>query len=330
MTSLPRIAMLLAIAALVGCGPPQVEVIEEVKPNETAFVVAMEGEKGQQVRFDSATEVQKLQVAARRIEVPTRRQKIGRMPWDYKYIPTVRVITVDRTPITREWTGAGGNGHAAPIWVESSESITFSVAVTVTVAIEEQNAYRFLYWYGGKNLNTVVDENIRSLVAAEMAQRFGALTLNECRVRKGEVFKEIGEVVRANFQERGITVLTFGNVGGLVYQNPEIQKTMDEQFVSLNQLEIAKNLLEANNKKREDELAQAVNERRKAEEFARAQSASEARMKLEILRDAVARWQGDVPQFLMVGEGAVPMQFQLPMGGMIPGTPLAAAQREPG
>lgn len=293
---------------MVGCGPVQVEQYQEIKPSETAFVIALEGSAGDQVKFDSTAAVKNLRVSARRINIPTRKKMIGRMPWDYEYIPSVQVISIDRAPVTREWAQneKGATRDADAIYVESRESIAFSLAVTITCSIKEEEAHEFLYWYGGKSLSEVIDTNVRSVVASEMARQFGEMTLNQCRETKGVVFDNIRGVIAEEFETKGITVLSFGNSGGLMYENPEVQATMNREFTSQNELRIAENQFAANEVLRKNTLAEAENERKKAEEFAKAQQAAEAQRKLAIASEAVARWKGDVPNFLIVvGDGAV-------------------------
>jgi hypothetical protein len=317
-------ALLFMCFLLVACGPPQLEQYKEIQPHETAFVVALEGAQGDQVRFDSADAVKKLRVASRRVPIPTRKKDTGRAPGAYEWIPTVQVITVDRSPITREWSQSeAGNqaNNAEAIYVESKESIGFSMAVTVTCSIKEENAHLFLYWYGGKPLSSVIDQNIRSVVASEMARRFGSMALNDCREKKGEVFEAIRQIVSAEFEPKGITLLSFGNSGGLVYENSEIQVTMNREFMSQNELRIAQNQFQADEVKRKNTLADAENERKKAEEFAKAQQAAEAKQTLSIMANVVEKWNGDVPRFLIIGEGAKVPQLLMDISEVEASTP---------
>ena len=92
-----KLMLVLAVVfvmCLSGCRkPPLVEQFEEVKNNETAFVIQLEGD--QQAKLDSLESLRKMQVSTKRINIPLRWQRTGR--WDYqgKWIPTVKIIKVD-------------------------------------------------------------------------------------------------------------------------------------------------------------------------------------------------------------------------------------------
>jgi hypothetical protein len=303
-------ATVLSAALIASCGPPQLEQFKEIKPNETAFVISLEGNKSDQAKFDSSEAVKNLRVSTRRIPIPLRQKSLGRAPWNYEWIPVVQIITVDRSPVTREWAQSNTTERDAnAIYVESKESIAFSLAVTITCSIKEEEAHEFLYWYGGKPLSEVVDKNMRSVVAAEMAKRFGKMSLNDCREKKGDVFEEIRQVVSDEFSSKGITIMSFGNSGGLFYENEEVQATMNREFIAQNELRIQEFQLKADEVKRQNSFAESENERKKAEEFAKAQNAAEAKVKLQIMQEMATKWKGDVPNFLILGSGDNVPQF---------------------
>jgi len=113
---------------MVSCAPVRVDPIIEIKPNETAFVVPLEAGTENQAKFESVDFLQAQQIAAKRVVVPQRERSIGRMPWDVEWIPTVKVITVDRSPVTRSWTRTpesikNVNPSLQTFGVESSDSI---------------------------------------------------------------------------------------------------------------------------------------------------------------------------------------------------------------
>jgi hypothetical protein len=81
--------------------PVRVDPIEEIEPNETAFVIPLELGTENQAKLESIDFLEKNQVAAKRIVIPQRERKIGRWGHNIEWIPTVRVVTVDRTPVTR-------------------------------------------------------------------------------------------------------------------------------------------------------------------------------------------------------------------------------------
>jgi len=123
---------------LAGCGEYHEEKFEEVAPNETAFVI-----RSQVAR--RAGEIQEPGLSQERQSLgQTHPDSDGAAqhrlwPTDYNWMPMVKVIKVDRSPITREWTKKRESGSSAKdqaIAVESLESIGFSAGATITVTIQ--------------------------------------------------------------------------------------------------------------------------------------------------------------------------------------------------
>ena len=111
--------MMLIIIGLVGCGPYKVERAVEVDSNSTAFIIPLEmSTLDGQATVVSKEFLDKHKVSAKRIILNQRARKTGRWWWEYEYIPTERVIQVDRTPVTREWiTGETKDGKSKSIRV---------------------------------------------------------------------------------------------------------------------------------------------------------------------------------------------------------------------
>src|SRR5579871_3523688 len=105
------IAMLGATALLTGCGPAKVQDPVEIQPNETAWAIPLDAtSQTVQVKFNSVEFLNQKKVAAKRIMVDKIQRSTGRMWWDYEWIPAIKVIRVDRSLVTREWTDASGAG----------------------------------------------------------------------------------------------------------------------------------------------------------------------------------------------------------------------------
>lgn len=146
----------LAGFAAVGCGDYKKEIVREIGENQTAFVVPLEGDtKGGQKKFMSIEYLNapEVKVATKRITIPTRKLHTGRMWWEYKWIETVKLIVVDRTPVTRVWTSGKETGTSATnqaFCVESRESVDFCAGATAMATIPEADAALYLYHYAGK------------------------------------------------------------------------------------------------------------------------------------------------------------------------------------
>lgn len=239
-----RILLPLLILAA-ACGPAKIEVFEEIQPSETAFVIPLEGaSKSGQGKFDSVDFLEAKKVPAKRISLPLRKKSTGRAWFSYEYIPTVRVITVDRASVTREWTNdldRGSSSRPEGLTMESKDSIGFSIGSTITARIDEADAATFLYHYGGKSLSDVIDTNVRSVCQGSLSREFGALDLDNCREEKGSIFKTVNGEIVAFFKDKGITIEYFGLSEGLSYENPEIQRAIDQKFKALEDIKTARN-----------------------------------------------------------------------------------------
>ena len=296
------------------CGPPKVEPIEEIKPNETAFVVPLEGAtKKDQAQFMSLEYLEGAKVATKRVIIPVRERDIGRAWWSYEWIPTVKVIKVDRTPITREWTAEKSTGTTKAnqaIYVESKDSIGFGVGVNVTAMIQEEDAAQFLYAYAGKPLQLILDQNVRGLVTAILSREFGVRDLQACKADKKPISDILDKEVKEKFAPFGVTVTNIGLVGGLAYEDKEIQKSINDAYVAEMSITQAQNEKKAQDERNELMVAKAIAERKAAEEFAKAQEAMIAKVRLQIeqikaeaMKAMTEKWNGEVPKNVVPNGG---------------------------
>lgn len=287
---------LLTIISLMfttGCRKPyQKAIYEEIQPNETAFVLPLEGaNKKNQKQFNSVQFLNEKKVAAKRIEIPTRWYQTGRRSNTGIWIPTVKIITVNRTPITREWTADAGTGTTVQnqaIKAESKESIEFSIGVTLTASILEEDAATFLYFYSGKSLANVIDKNCRSYVQGILTGEFAQYNLDVCRGMKKDVFDNLYIAAKKKFKEKGVTIDFIGAAGGLIYTDRAIQDAINQKFAA-----------------EMDRLAQ-TDKRIAAQEFAKAAGARKKQIELDIMMmnananlERAKRWDGKLPSNIM-------------------------------
>jgi len=286
---------------ITGCiKPPRVEMIRTIETNETAFLVPMEGKtKAGQAQFMSLEYLEDAKVATKRVSLPQREQKIGRFAFQIKWIPTMKVIKVDRTPVTREWTSDDKTGTSKvdqAIWVESKDSIGFAIGVNITALITEDNAATFLYYYAGKPLSNVIDENIRGLITAVLSREFGNRDLTKCKIDKKEISSVVLSEAKESFSKKGITIENLGLVGGLTYEDKEIQTAINEAYVAEMDIKKAEMQKDAQIAKNEKKVSIAIAERKSAEEFAKAKDAMVLKTQLEIEMIRANKWNGEVPR----------------------------------
>ncbi len=319
MKKIVMLVIALFVINIVGCAPPKLEVFEEITNNETAFVIQLEGDK--QAKLDSFATLQEMQVSTKRINVPLRWKKTGRMWYSGIWIPTVKVIKVDRSPITREWTAESSKGTSKNdegIWIESSDSIAFSTGFNCTAKIEEKNAALFLYNYPNGQLSKIMDAQIRNEIQSIAADTAAKYPMDDCRKKKTEIIAEVRKIVIPKFEESGITVTTIGMFGGFAYEDVEIQQSINKTFMAQQEKVISAANLEAQNDiNRKIELeaeaianavvtkakgeGDAIREVAKASEEAASNPVFLELKKLELEMERVKVWDGKYPAWYMGG-----------------------------
>lgn len=312
--------LLVALTAglLSACGPAQVEIVKEIKPNETAFLVPLEGDtKADQNKFMSEEFLLKNKLAAKRVVIPQRTKSTGRFWWQYEWIPTVLLITVDRQPVAREWTQSGKDATAKTqsIKVESTDGIGFGVGVTITAEIPEEYAAKYQYNFGGKPLQIVAEENIRPIVQSALSREFGTRRLEDSRSEKKEIFSLASKEVVDFFDKKGIKITNIGYSDGMAFDDPHIQASINDNFKREMSVESARQEALAQEKRNQMKIDMAVAERKAAEEFAKAREASSAKYALETERAKIEKWDGKLPEYYVNtggGSGATGTMIHLP------------------
>ncbi len=323
----------------------------EIDTSETGFLIPLEGDTTEQVKFQSEDYLKQHKVAAKRVQVTHRWSQEGRWNTDGRWIPTVRLVKVNRSPVTREWmtmqtTASSGAIQRADkaIWIESGDSVGFSMGFTCTAFIPEEDASRFLYWYPSGSLADVMDKEVRGRIQQAAAEVAAKYPLDSLRARKQEISDAVKQNVTNFFATRGVTITTVGMFGGMTYENPEIQKSIDQTFIAQQLKVVAEAKFQAQQKENDRiELeAQGLAEKARREAQGQADSrktaaageaeairlinsaAAEAQQNplllqlraLEVEKTRVEKWDGRYPQMWLGGSGnggANPnILFQLP------------------
>ncbi len=351
---------MLCLLGLTGCVKPydRPEYVE-IDTSETGFLIPLEGDGTQQARFQSEDYLKQRKIATKRVQILHRWSQEGRLPNDGRWIPTVRLVKVNRSPVTREWT----TGQITPtagqsvvrsdkaIWIESADSVGFSMGFTCTAFISEDDAAKFLYWYPSGSLADVMDHEVRGRiqqVAAEVAAKYPLDTL---RSRKQEIADAVKKDVMSFFTLRGVSVTTVGMFGGMTYENPDIQKAIDQTFIAQQLKTVSLAKFEAQQKENErielEANGLAEKARREASGLADAkktaaageavairevsQALAEAQQNpllyqfkvLELEKARVEKWDGKYPTYFMgtgAGTGSPNLLLQVPSPGAVPAT----------
>lgn len=326
------VAVGLLIAASAGCRPFDTPEFEEIDTSETGFLIPLEGTTDQQVAFESEKYLSQRKVAAKRVQVPHHFVQTGRMYFTGEWMDTVRLIKVDRSPVTREWTADSTSGTRTSneaIWIESKDSVGFSVGFNCTAFIEEEDTARFLYMYRSRSLADMMDSEVRARIQSVAAETAARYDLDELRSRKQEMVDDVRTDVIPFFKERGITITTIGMFGGFTYQNPKIQEAIDETFVAQQKKVVNMALFDAQQKENERIELEAEGQANMARTVAEgeadairklAEATREAQSdplfvqlkQLEVEHDRIEKWNGEYPTyFLQMGSGGDSPELKL-------------------
>ena len=235
--------LLITTVGLTSCKPYNTKEFVEIKPSQTAYFIPLIGEnKTSQVKFDSESYEAFKKVGVKRIEIPKEWLQTGRADSEGKWIPSARVLIVDRSSITRHWTKDGYTGSTKEdqaVHVESKDSVNFTLGFRVTAYVAEEDTSKFLYYNSNRikeasggsyqviGLDEILDNEVLARIQKVASVEFGSYDLDAARTKKAEVYKKIDEEVIPFFHERGITILTIAQTGGLDYENKQIQAAID-------------------------------------------------------------------------------------------------------
>jgi hypothetical protein len=316
----------------------------EIDTSETGFLIPLEGDTTIQAKFQSEEYLRELKVAAKRVQITHRWSQEGRLPNSGRWMPTVRLIKVNRSPVTREWTADAATGTTArnqAIWIESADSVGFSMGFTCTSFIPEEEAAKFLYWYPSGSLSNVMDSEVRARIQQVSAEIAAKYPLDALREKKQEISDAVKNDITEFFARRGVVITTVGMFGGMTYENAEIQKSIDNTVMA-QQLKVVNQArweaqqrdndrvtLEANavaerarriaagdadaKKIAADAEAQAIRDVTKALAEAQQNPLLYQLRALEVERARVEHWNGQYPAWFMGTASAAPnLMLQMP------------------
>jgi regulator of protease activity HflC (stomatin/prohibitin superfamily) len=170
-------------------------------------------------------------IATKRVQITHRWLQVGYLPNSGRYVGTVRLVKVDRRPITREWTKSHKTGTSQKdeaISAESQDSVNFSMGISCTAFIPEESAAVFLYSYPSKSLSEMMDMEVRARIHQVIAEEAGNYSLFDLPGKKNEIMRAVRDDVGPFFKKKGIEITTLAMLGGLTFENPEIQRAIDD------------------------------------------------------------------------------------------------------
>lgn len=234
-----------------------------ILPNESAFFIPdAGGNKESQAAFGSEQYLRDNKIPAKRFLVPHAKLPAtgGYFESDY-YVPSGRLIIVDRTPVTREWVDAGDRGTAAAkqgFPCQSKEGLDVTVGIAIGTSVMEENSPRFLYRFGvnppqgdrskpeviftsvyyGKSLSQVMDTTVRNKVQSLVCMQIASHTLDEDNEQAAGIMKAIEADTKAYLTDMGITLDFIGWADTFTFGN-KVQDAIDRRYVAEKDAKIA-------------------------------------------------------------------------------------------
>ena len=233
-----------------------------VMPNESAFWIPSQGDsKGNQVELDSQAYLEANKVVAKLFIVPHAKfaNSGGWASWD-AYIPTGRLIMVDRTPYNQEWAKDSTRGTSAKdesFPCQTAEGINVIVEMSVAASVTEQNAAKFLYNFGvnplncgqnacnlsdpviifntvyyGKSLSQVMNSIGRNRIQTLVCNEVSARSLDQMnKDLSGPIIASVQKQATAWLLDRGIT-LDFIGYAGTVTFDKDVQQAINDRYTA--------------------------------------------------------------------------------------------------
>ncbi len=229
-----------------------------ILPNESAFFIPDVGaNKDSQAKFGSEEYLNQNKVAAKRFQIPHAKFSGSGGTysiWSDFYVPTSRLIIVDRTPYNREWTASTSTGTSSKnesFPCQSSEGLNMTAEVAIAASVSEDNVAKFLYYFGvnppvgdrsrpeviftsvyyGKSLAQVMDTVGRGKVQSIVCHEFAARTFDEGNKHLNEVMTNVEKNVGDFLASRGITLDYIGWAGTITFDK-DVQQAVNDRYTA--------------------------------------------------------------------------------------------------
>jgi hypothetical protein len=235
-----------------------------ILPNESAFFIPDVGDnKSSQASFGSESYLQEKKIPAKRFEIPHTKLSNSGL-WSNYYVPTGRLIIVDRSPVSREWVkhptrGTSKDDQSFPC--QSAEGLDITVGVAIGASVYEESAAKFLFRFGvnppagdrkdpnviftsvydGKSLAQVMDGPVRSRVQSLVCDEMTARSLDDNNKQAAKIMENIQKKVGEYMGSVGITLDFIGWADTFGFDK-EVQAAIDRNYIANQDLAVANRL----------------------------------------------------------------------------------------
>ncbi len=235
-----------------------------ILPNESAFFIPDAGaNKDSQSSFGSAEYLRANKIPAKRFQIP-HAKLAGSSIWTDFYVPTGRLIIVDRAPFSREWVAQSSRGTSPKdesFPCQSKEGLNIAVGMAIGASVSEENSPVFLYHFGvrppqgdrtrpevifasvfyGRSLAEVMDGPIRNKVQSLVCSEFTKRSFDDANAQANDILKAIETSVGAYLNNVGITLDFIGWADTFTFDK-DVQAAVNRRYVASQDRAIAETL----------------------------------------------------------------------------------------
>lgn len=239
-----------------------------ILPNESAFWIPDVGaNKDNQGQMDSEAYLQERKIALKRFVIPHAKLSGSggaawySTGWDF-YVPTGRLIIIDRTTYSREWVAQHDRGTSArneSFPCQSKEGLNISVGVSIGASVSEANAAKYLFRFGvlspggnrtdpqviftsvyyGRKLADVMDDVGRKKVQTLVCDQIASRTFDKVNEEAVAIMTSVKKDAAEYFVSVGITLDFLGWADTFTFDT-DVQQAVNRRFIAAKDEEIAK------------------------------------------------------------------------------------------
>ena len=312
MKKIKRLAVTGLLTVMIMCGltgcrrPYDTPEFVTIEASQTAFLIPLTGDTTDQAAFGSEELLEQAKVATKEIQIPHRWVQTGRKDYQGEWRASATLIVVERKPVSRSWdSGDTAATSANAIWGETSDGIGFYVGMSCSAQINEEDATKFLYRFNNTPLESIIDNEIKTMVKDEFNRQASKYSSSDLHANKATIINEVKNSVTEYFKEFGITITVLGASEGFSFENQTIQDAIDKKFASEQELVTQQNMNDVTLAKAQAE-AEAAKIKAEAEAEVlkiAAEAEAEANKKIaesltpELINKIMyERWDGVLPQ----------------------------------
>jgi hypothetical protein len=229
-----------------------------IQPNHSAFWIPNQGDnKSSQTKLDSEDYFNANKIAAKFFVIPHFKLSGSAgysmfAGYDF-YVPSGRLIIVDRSPQNREWVteakrGTGNSDEG--LHCQSKEGLSITVGVSLSADVSEDDAARFLYNFGvaidpkddvtdpnvvfrstyyGRSLASVMDNNVRHFVQGAICNQIGSRTFELANNDMISIMVVVQKETETYMKSVGVTLRFIGYADTWGF-DPTVQQAIDQRY----------------------------------------------------------------------------------------------------